>query len=199
MATKTKPVSCHRGRQPRNLTRRMGFTRFIQGGPPAHHEASKRARQLGLITMRQQRAWDLFTAGATFQQVGDALGVSNKTAWEDCVAVKRQLPVLLVKECVLIRARQLARLDGVHRAHWPKRHQKPHADVLLKVYEREAKLLGLDAPTKITPTDPSGERPYMAWTLEELERAVREREGRLGLRAAVDVLVAPSGDGDESG
>ena len=42
-------------------------------------------------------------------------------------------------------------------------------NVILQCGERRAKLLGLDAPQKIAPTDPSGENPYAGATFEELK------------------------------
>lgn len=41
-------------------------------------------------------------------------------------------------------------------------------DKTLKIMERRARLLGLDAPTKVAPTTPDGENPYEAMSREEL-------------------------------
>ena len=46
-------------------------------------------------------------------------------------------------------------------------------DRLLKVYERLAKLLGLDAPTKVAPTTPDGKAAYSTPVFSDKERMLR--------------------------
>lgn len=189
-----------RGRQKRNVTSRKGFTKLMAGGPPAHAEAVKTAQRAVRIADRQHRAWKLFVAGATFEQIGDQLGVSNAQAWRDCVAFKEQLPLQGLKEAAVLTQRQLARLDGVHRTHWPNRADRQSAQVLLDVYKREARLLGLDAPVKMTATDLTGTRPYGSETDEQLQARLRALLAEAGTEALpiLDVAIV-SGDGREPG
>lgn len=114
-------------------------------GPPAHRSVVKRARELQLITERQLQAWELFVAGYTFEQIGTALKVSGKTAFYDCVNVRKALPdVLAADGLALVRRRAIRRLDDLWRHHWEGR-RKPTMD-LIRILEREAAILGYDAP-----------------------------------------------------
>lgn len=180
---------------PVNVMKRNGLLPKHFGGPPAHKASVRRARELELISDRQQKAWDLFTAGATFLQVGAALGVSGKTAWTDVMRVKDSLPLVLRRDAELLRQRAMARLDTLTRTHWPTKGRKDSADILLRTWKREAELCGLDAPVKITATDASGTRPYQSLSEDELSAEVMRLRGLLS-DGTID--VAPSRDGDET-
>ena len=146
-ATGTPAAPLKRGRKHRNIRKQNGLTTY-QGaaGRPAHIDAIKRAKELALISERQFMAWNLFVAGATFEQVGKELKVSNKTAWTDVMAVKDSLPLVLAHHGVeVLKARVLARTDALVRTHWPAKAKKDSADVILKAMEREAKVVGYDA------------------------------------------------------
>lgn len=71
----------------------------------------------------------------------------------------------------------LDRLDLMLQAIWPDvLLASPQAvQTALKIIERRAKLLGMDAPTKVAPTTPAGDRswnPYEGMTPEELNEAI---------------------------
>lgn len=78
---------------------------------------------------------------------------------------------------------ELARLDHLHRAVWPLAIGADPNDLLaaptnppdlramdrcIRIMERRAKLLGLDAPAKVAPTDPTGSKPYTGGGLAAL-------------------------------
>lgn len=114
-------------------------------GPAAHKDAVKKANALVARLDRQRTAWELFVGGATLQQIGDRFGLSAKTAYYDVVEHReRMIQTGALEDVEVLRTRHLSRLDSIHRAHYPKRHTKDSADVLLGVLSREAKLLGLD-------------------------------------------------------
>lgn len=46
--------------------------------------------------------------------------------------------------------------------------------VILNIMRRRAKLLGLDAATKVAPTDPTGEKSYANMSYEEIEARIDE-------------------------
>ena len=52
-------------------------------------------------------------------------------------------------------------------------------DRILRIMERRAKLLGLDAPTKIAPTDPSGEHEYSG-IADDLQRRLAVLAATIG-------------------
>lgn len=52
--------------------------------------------------------------------------------------------------------------------------------IILDCQERRAKMLGTDAPTKVAPTDPTGEQPYKPMTDAELDARIRELAAKVG-------------------
>lgn len=168
-----------RGRKARNVTSRKGFSRTQAGGPAAHDEAVRNANQVVEIAVRQGRAWKLFVAGATFEQIGAQLGVSGKTAWYDCVAARDRMFAETGMDAALIRDRQHARLDDLYLSHVRTKSTKASAEVLLKISDREAKLFGLDAPVKAHISGPGGGPILHQHALadvpdDEVERRYRE-------------------------
>ena len=117
-----------------------------KSGPMAHKDAVKRARELKLITARQQQAFDLLTKGYTMVAIGKTLGVSNYTAFMDCGAVRKAMPLVLGHDGLeLFKSVILARCEAIVRSHWKKRGQKSSADVIFRADEQIRAMLGLDA------------------------------------------------------
>jgi len=109
---------------------------------------------------RQRRALELRKAGASFDEIATTLGYRGKSGAYQ--AVMSALRRTLQEPADEVRKLELARLDRAQRTAW---ERMLHGDLdalgkVLKVMEHRAKLLGLAAPTKIAPTDPSGEYEY---------------------------------------
>ena len=115
------------------------------GGKPANREATKSAAKRAEMIARQTKVWELYVAGATLKQAGVAVGVSEPTAWHDVRATLARLQELATIDGDLALRRQLARLDAIHRAHYPNRGERASAEILLATNAHEAKLLGLYA------------------------------------------------------
>lgn len=64
--------------------------------------------------------------------------------------------------------------------------------ILLNAGGRRAKLLGLDAPTKVAPTDPTGKKSYQNMTCEEIEKRIAELQAKRERKSA-DAVVPGSG------
>jgi hypothetical protein len=81
-----------------------------------------------------------------------------------------------------VRAMELDRLDQIMFQHFTQALKGDTAatDRVLKIMERRAKLLGLDAPSKIAPTSPDGEAPYKGMTERELDQRIAELQAKLG-------------------
>lgn len=142
----TETLQAHkpRGRKARNITSGKGFTRRQAGGPAAHKEAVRLANTERRIAARQRKAWRLFLAGATFEQVGQQTGTSGKTAWYDCVAYRSLLRERDAYGAELMLARQNGQLDALVLSHWGRMGQRDSAQVILSALDRQAKLNGLD-------------------------------------------------------
>ena len=109
---------------------------------------------------RAKQALELRKGGASFPEIARALGYSAAAGAYQ--AVMSALRKTLKEPAEEVRTLEVARLDAMLLALWAqvKQGNQGAIDKALKVEERRAKLLGLDAPNKVAPTDPSGEREY---------------------------------------
>ena len=96
---------------------------------------------------RQRRALELRKGGASLRAIGDALGCSHETARQDVAAALAALVAETRADAEVYRTLELERLDALQLAHWSKamRGDYQSSMVLLRVFERRARLLGLDA------------------------------------------------------
>ncbi|MBA1444801.1 MAG: hypothetical protein FE835_07870, partial [Gammaproteobacteria bacterium] len=111
-------------------------------------------RRLSALQMRKE--------GRTYREIGKGLGITGTAAYG---LVRRAVDSMLKKsfeEAEMIVALENERLDGYLFALNDK-IQKGSTQAIgqaLKIMERRARLLGLDKPSKIAPTDPEGNEPY---------------------------------------
>jgi hypothetical protein len=136
---------------------------------------SRRAEIRANARFREARSLELRLAGASFRQIGLALGCSEQRAHQ---IVSRALDRLIREPAEQVRQLELARLDQLWIEAWKVlRRSHPlvsngktvrHPDsglpleddgpvlaaigTLLRIQERRARLLGLDAPTQRTVT-----------------------------------------------
>jgi hypothetical protein len=110
------------------------------------------------IRNREQtlRALELRSTGASYHEIGRTLGISKTRGYQLVMAELSELCEMLKESAAQLLALELARLDAILAAHWPLRAVPRNAEILLRVSERRAKLLGLDAPTKVAETDAAG-------------------------------------------
>jgi hypothetical protein len=150
------------------------------GGDHSSRAAQLQARE------NEQKALSLWLKGATFEQVAAAgFGIATANgAWR---AVHRAL-ARIPKEEDADRAReaQLARLQALRLLLWNHAGADPikAAEALIKLEAREARLLGLDMPTKVAVTDPDGD----GIPLETVRRIME----RMDNAEAVDITPEPA-------
>jgi hypothetical protein len=98
---------------------------------------------------RERQVLELRRAGATFDDIAVRLGFANKSgAWQ---AYKRALDRTLVDAGAdELRAIEADRLDRLQQRVWVLAlgGDLPAVNVMLRIMERRARLLGLDAPVK---------------------------------------------------
>lgn len=108
-----------------------------------------------LIEERRRKVATLWLAHVTQEEIAAQIGVSQKTVSVDISAIKAQYRA----ERTEIIDRENAELDHMERE-CALRYQREKAgewlDRRLKVKERRAKLLGLDAPSKVEASGPGG-------------------------------------------
>jgi hypothetical protein len=97
---------------------------------------------------RKKNAVELRLAGASYREIGDALGCSTVTAMNDCKEALAEIPMQQADE---MRTVELSRLDRLQRAVWGKavKGDLQAVDRAIKIIDRRAKLLGLDAPQQV--------------------------------------------------
>lgn len=101
---------------------------------------------------RIAQALSLREAGATYEQIGEATGVSPGQAFRD---VEAGLELTITEPAAALRAVEGRRLDRLQRAMLPAALQgdKGATDRVLKIMERRAKLYGLDTPVTVNVRD----------------------------------------------
>lgn len=114
-------------------------------------------------TERRQKALEMRKSGASYRAIGANLGVSEAQAHRDVQAALATMAELEQASADEYRTLELMRLDMALLALSPKmKFGDPQVvNAWVKVSESRRKLLGLDAPTKIAPSNPDG-TPYGA-------------------------------------
>jgi DNA-binding Lrp family transcriptional regulator len=92
-------------------------------------------------------------AGRSYQSIADELGLSKPTVYE---AIGRALEDLVREPAERVRGQEVKRLDAMLEALWQQARvcddreiQLKTIDRVIKIQERRAKLLGLDAPERV--------------------------------------------------
>ena len=146
-----------------------------------HGKPGQEVRQID----RQTRVLDLRRAGLSFRAIGRTLEIDVRTAWMAYSAAMKEIIALRNEYGEEHREQELDRLNNLLLALQPKiqKHDAYAIDVARKISESIRKLLGVDAPTKIAPTTPAGDQPYVAKmtqaeldALEQIAEAVTARE-----------------------
>jgi hypothetical protein len=107
---------------------------------------------------RLAEALELRRAGLGFEEIGQRLGIQKSQAHRDVSRALDEARAQIRASADEMKTEDLSRLDALMTGLWP-RARKGEAvavDRVLKIMERRAKLLGLDAPTKVAETDPAG-------------------------------------------
>jgi len=102
-------------------------------------------------TERTLAALELRKKGLSYSQIGRELQVRPSTAYRYVVSELANLADVCLEEAAVIRDIELQRLDDLYQIAWIEANAGNIAaiDRCLRVMERRAKLLGLDAPEKI--------------------------------------------------
>jgi hypothetical protein len=119
--------------------------------------AAAAARKL----QRQADALELRRAGHSYASIARSLSLSKSRAHalvQDAMQYARQQVAVSVDE---LRALEVSRLDAMLQGVWAKarRGEMKAIDRVLKIGERRARLLGLDAPAKVAGTVLQGNPP----------------------------------------
>jgi hypothetical protein len=106
-----------------------------------------KARRLEL----QAQALELRRAGNGYEDIAEKLGIGKSSAHRMVEAAMAGARAQIEASVDELRADELSRLDGMLAKLWPKVTDDPDVaviDRIIKIGERRAKLLGLDAPVR---------------------------------------------------
>lgn len=100
---------------------------------------------------RQVRALELRRAGKGYAEIAASLGIGKSQAHRLVRAGLADAAAQIDAEASELKAEEISRLDAMLTGLWPdaRRGQQGAVDRVLKIMERRAKLLGLDAPVKL--------------------------------------------------
>jgi len=143
---------------------------------------SKSSKRLIVAAERQARALELRKAGWTFARIAATVGWAHESGAR--YSVTQALDALredALEGAEKIRTLEIERLNELHRVAYEKAltGDLDAIDRALRIAARRAKLLGLDAPTRIEQTKTAG-----APDDEAFERLMRDRVSREHLLAA---------------
>lgn len=152
--------------------------------------SGERDRRRLEVEERRAEALELRVAGYSYRAIAERLGCSVSTAHGLVDAALREVPAPGVERLRQVQGEQI---DLVIRSLWPHvlKGSARHAEVLIRALERQAKLLGLDAPQ---------ERIVEVLTADLLERALKDLEAdiaRMGELPPWDDAELGTGDEDD--
>lgn len=101
--------------------------------------------------VRAVKSLDLRIAGATYRQIGQQLAVSERTAYYDVQDELGRVDKVRLGKGERLRDLELARVEKATLGLWPAVQKGHPASVFawVKLSERKAKLLGMDAPMTV--------------------------------------------------
>lgn len=123
-------------------------------------QTARRGQQAAVSTaarLNMAKALDLRLAGASYREIGTALGIDPSTAYDYIDRMLTEAAPLL-EDVEKARQVELERLDKMQRSLWTRVLAGDHAAdyLVLKVMDRRAKLMGLDAPERREVSGPGG-------------------------------------------
>lgn len=130
--------------------------------------------------MKHARALQLRAEGWSFVQIAEELGYAGGSG--AYAAVKSALAEIREEAVDDIKTTALEKLNIILRAQMKKAIQgdTKAADCCTRIIQRQANMLGLDAPSKVAPTNPDGTEPYNLSALSDEEiQALRAIAGKM--------------------
>ena len=168
-----------------SLPRRPDRRRPGGNATNAQHRPRRAPRgQVEAIVERRVRAFELRRSGATYREIARQLGADLHTIHSDIQAELLAIRVQTIEEAMDLRAMELERLDAMTSGLWPGIQEGSAANVSagVRISERRAKLLGLDAPTasktEVTGSLSVGNETRLNAEVEDLQRWLTYEELR---------------------
>ena len=136
------------------------------------------------LVEKKEKALRMRKAGNTYRVIGEELGCTEQRVWQIVNGELKRINAQCSELAEGMLRLELERLDSL----WKETYDTatgggdkaiPAASVCLKILERRAKMLGIDAPEKIAPTDPSGKQEFgKGVSNEDLEAFIRKERAK---------------------
>jgi predicted transcriptional regulator len=122
---------------------------------------NKTSETLVKASERASQALELRKAGATYRQIGEAMGFTEQRAHQIVTHELVRLNKDRAESAEGVRTLELDRLDAIFMGQYKqaKAGHQGAVNACLSIMARRAKILGLDAPMKMAQTDPTGTQP----------------------------------------
>ena len=149
---------------------------------------------------RRVKVLEMRKAGFTFRQIGGQLDINEAQAYRDLARILSDILELARPDAVALRTLELERLDDLQKTLWrqAKAGNLGATDRLLRIMERRARLLGLDAPTKEEHSGPGG-GPIVIANAMDLSRLSDQELQSLERLVGKAALPAPDAVRDTAG
>ena len=134
-------------------------------------------------TERRRQAVALRKQGLSYQAIANELGMAKSSVHSAVAKAMQAFEKEIADEAILLATLELDRLDSLQMALWDDAMagKLGAVDKILNIMARRAKLLGLDAPARVTPTSADGHLPYSdptAMSPEELSARIAELQAK---------------------
>lgn len=122
--------------------------------------SSRNASDADRRDARLPKALALRLKGLSYHAIGERMGTSRPTAFKDVRLALQGIATETREKALELRAMELQRCDALQAAAWAgaMRGNPDKIRTILRVMDRRARLLGLDAPTLIGTMDPSASK-----------------------------------------
>ena len=118
-----------------------------------------RKDHIAVQDQRRARVASLYLRCLPKSRIADILGIGRMTVDRDVKAREAMWHKEMVDDPVALKAQELAELREMEREAVRHFNDREWAALRLRYKERRAKLLGLDAPAKVAPTNPADDMP----------------------------------------
>jgi len=131
---------------------------------PDHHHPRRPDTDRRTLQGEENRlkALQLRKAGLSYEVIGRQLHCTKQNAYRLVKSALESTRKQCSEETENLRQLEVERLDAMLASLWTPASRGDHASIdrVVKLMERRARLLGLDAPAKVAPTSPDGEDAY---------------------------------------
>ena len=115
---------------------------------------SKTSKRISRGREREEEALKLRLGGLTYRVIGERMGISESGAYKAVIRALKRLNERIAEKAEEVRRMELERLDKMLRGLWPAalRGHQGAIDRVLRIMQRRAMYLGLDAPKALDVT-----------------------------------------------